>query len=165
MKQSFAIILFFFLLAIFSCKRPQTYPIVPHITFKNFIVKDTVDILDNNIKKGTLIFSFVDGDGDIGLQEGDTLPPYDSTYFYNLFLEGYYYENGIIHKDTSSVPLYFRIPYVEPQGQNKVLKGDIKVDIIYNYPILHDSIYYKFYMVDRALHKSNIETTSLIVLE
>jgi len=167
MKSLLSILLsasLFVLLTSTTCKRPEQYPIIPQISFKSFTVKDTIDALDNNIKKGTLAFTFIDGDGDIGLKPEDTVPPYDSTYYYNLFLQGYYYDNGVVTADTPAVPLYYRIPYIEPQGQNKVLKGTIKVDIIYNLPILHDSIYYEFYIVDRQLHRSNTAKTPVIVL-
>ena len=155
---------FLIMLTSTTCKRPVTYPPVPSIRFKSFTVTDTTDALDNTIKKGTLAFTFIDGDGDIGLRPEDTVPPYDSIYYFNLFLQGYYYQNGTVFADSPAVPLYYRIPYIEPQGQNKVLKGTIKVDIIYNLPILHDSIFYKFYLVDRKLHHSNTEQTPVIVL-
>ncbi len=160
---SFSIVLLFVLSASF-CERPETYSEIPSIKFKEFILKDTIDALDNPIKKGTLVFTFIDGDGDIGLMPQDTTYPFDSTHYYNLFLDGYYYENGVVVADSPSVPLYYRVPYIEPQGQNKVLKGTIKVDIIYNFPIVHDSIFYKFYILDRKFHKSNVEQTPVIVL-
>ena len=159
---SFSIIIFIFTST--SCKRPVEYSPIPQISFKSFIVKDTIDVLGNNIKKGTLSFTFIDGDGDIGLLPEDTVYPYDSIYYFNLFLQGFFYQNGQIIADSPSVPLYYRIPYIEPQGQNKVLKGTIKIDITYNYPIIHDSILYKFYLVDRKLHHSNTEQTPIIIL-
>ncbi len=166
MKSLLSILFSFIAIVILTsttCKRPVEYPPEPTISFKSFTVKDTIDALDNQIKKGTLAFTFIDGDGDIGLKPEDTVPPYDSTYYYNLFLQGYYYQNGAIVADSPAVPLYYRIPYIEPQGQNKVLKGTIKVDIIYNLPVPHDSIFYKFYIVDRKLHHSNTAQTPVIV--
>jgi len=121
MKKFFPILLVSFVFFA-SCQKPETYPIIPSIKYKEFLLKDTIDALDNHIKKGTLVFSFVDGDGDIGLTEQDTVAPYDSTYFYDLFIQGYYYQNGVAIADSPQVPLYYRIPYVEPQGQNKVYR-------------------------------------------
>jgi len=164
MKTTLLILFILYVLLIDSCKKPKVYSDIPEIKFEEFILKDTVDPLDNPVKKGILEFSFIDGDGDIGLQESDTVYPFDSTHFYNLFLDEYYYENGNVVADTPTVPLYYRIPYIEPQGQNKVLKGKIKVNIYYTYPVVHDSIFYKFFILDRKFHKSNVEKTTLIVL-
>jgi len=149
-----------------SCERIEDLPDEPKIEYDSFLLKDTVDLLDNLIKQGKLIFSFTDGDGDIGLSDADSLPPYcDSCdYHYNLFITLYEKsDTGFIPVDQE-IPLYYRIPYAVPEGQNKTLKGQIVVDFEYN-PILYDTIKYEFYIVDRALHHSNIETTPEIILQ
>ena len=63
-------------------------------------------------------------------------------------------------EDELGAPLFYRIPYIEPrEGQNKILSGEIKID--FEYPtIKYDTIMYDFYITDRALHKSNVESTS-----
>ena len=60
-----------------SCKPEEEYPIEPIVTFKDFSFTDTV-LLGNTVKRGTLTFSFTDGDGDIGF---DTISPRQNTIF------------------------------------------------------------------------------------
>lgn len=151
---------------IFSCERIEEYPDEPVIEFQSFLLKDTIDELDNQIKLGKLIFSFTDGDGDIGLSAGDTLPPYCDTcdYHYNLFISLFEKTDSEFYEADLQIPLYYRIPYAVQDGQNKTLKGQIHINFEYN-SILYDTIKYEFYMVDRALHQSNIETTPEIILQ
>jgi len=102
-----------------------------------------------------------DGDGDIGLEEHQTDPPYDA----NLYVFQYGVHKGFqIFIDTLS----FRIPYVTPEGQNKSLKGEIDVDldIIYILPPFDtiDTVKYEIYLLDRSLNQSNIITSEEISL-
>lgn len=66
-----------------SCFKNQEYPVEPMISDPSFTLLGDSAILN---------FSFTDGDGDIGLDPGDTLSPYepDSFYYYNLYID--YYE-------------------------------------------------------------------------
>ncbi|MBA7579337.1 hypothetical protein ES708_21207 [subsurface metagenome] len=66
-----------------------------------------------------------------------------------------------VDEDDLETPLNYRIPYIESEGQNKTLKGEIQVDFFYLI-IKYDTIKYKFYIVDRALHKSNDQETDTI---
>lgn len=144
-----------------GCPEIEVIPEIPEIEFLSFTLSEDVDELENIILTGELVFSFQDGDGDIGLQEPDTITPGDTT-IYNLFFtmfqktEGEYIELG---EDDLGAPLNYRIPYIEPrEGQNKILSGE--VNIRFEYPTInYDTIRYDFYITDRALHKSNIEST------
>ncbi|MBI5219677.1 MAG: hypothetical protein HY958_12175 [Bacteroidia bacterium] len=148
---------------VFSCRKPKKYSDIPEIHYKSFYLRDTNDQL-NNVKMGTLTFSFIDGDGDIGLRQGDTFPPYDSSK-YNLFTTLFQKtDSGFeeIHLDNPN----YRLPYIDvSEGQNKTVKGDIKIDFTYNYPLKYHTIKYKFYIMDRAFHKSNTDSTGEIVLK
>jgi len=164
MRHFFLIILI--AIVFFSCKKPQTYPVVPALEYKSFELKDTVDLLDNKVKKGILTVSFTDGDGDIGLDPSDTLSPFDtsSIYFYNFFIDVYKKQNDSLVLQDLLVPLRYRIQNITPLGQNKTLKGTISVSINYNYYEINDTFKYNIYIYDRALHKSNIvETPELII--
>ena len=148
-----------------SCKKPHTYSEIPEIKFKEVIVKDTTDYLDNKELLTQLIFTFVDGDGDIGLKTSDTIYPYDSAnYYYNLYIESYEIKNGKIEHINLTNPLRYRMPYVDASGQNKTLKGTIMTDIFYNYPLKYDTILYSFFIYDRSLNKSNIAYSDTIIL-
>ncbi len=148
----------------FSCQKVESLSEIPYIEFKSFELRDTIDILGNPGKIGELIFKFEDGDGDIGLEQPDSLS--SDTTAYNLFLTLFEKIDGQYQKvdeEDLETPLNYRIPYIENIGQNKTLKGEIKVEFYYYLLMLYDTIKYEFYIVDRALHSSNIETTTEIV--
>lgn len=147
-----------------SCTQIESFPPIPEIEFRSFDLRDTL-ILSNPAKIGDLVFGFVDGDGDIGWEEPDTIPPDDST-AYNLFFTLFEkIEGDFIRVDTPDIaaPINYIIPFIEREGQNKTIKGSIKVRFQYLF-INFDTIRYEFYMVDRAFNKSNVETTPEIIL-
>lgn len=154
-----------------SCFKPVAYPDEPSIEFKDFIVKGDSAILSIN---------FIDGNGDVGIDPSNLLPPFDtaSFYHYNLYLE--YYEKmegqwvkGTIDPNGNNFPtgdtinFAFRIKNLTPTGQNKTLKGVINVTlepIYYNLISNHsDSIKFRISLYDRALNRSNFVETPLIV--
>ena len=49
-------------------------------------------------------------------------------------------------------------------GQNKILRGTISVTFLYLFYSPTDTIKYDFYIKDRALHESNVASTSEIVI-
>lgn len=159
----YAVLVFPALFFLGSCHKIEQVSPIPSIGFKSFTIFDTTDILGNRSKGGRLSFSFEDGDGDLGLN-----PPVsgytDST---NLFFALYRKKNGVMVPADMNDPIFpsaYRIPYMEGQGQNKVLKGTINVTFLYLFFSVEDTIKYDFYIKDRALHESNIASTSEIVL-
>jgi len=159
----------FFLSVFFSCTKPEKYSTTPKISYIEIPVKDTLDQLGNSIKRCMLTYYLIDGDGDIGFEEGDTVSPYqiDGLYYNNLLITMYKLVDGIYYRvDTPEIgtPFYFRTKHIEPIGQNKTLKCSIYVNLDFDYPSSWDSIKFDFFMYDRALHKSNVETTPMIVL-
>lgn len=131
-----------------SCFLPEELPPEPEIKFERYtLVKDTLEPKLGSISHFIkLTISFTDGDGDIGLAEGDTLPqPY---YDNNLFINN----------------IGYRIPDITPTGQNKTLTGEIDVEIWIIPASLYDTIVYEIYLVDRALNQSNIVMAPAIVL-
>ena len=170
MKKFFNVLVFSMLLIslLMSCKKVETYPDIPEVHFKSYTAENSVDALGNEIKLVELVFTFVDGDGDIGLKQSDTIPPYVGKYKNNFFPTLYVKDNGKYKEVENIAVSNYTIPYIEPQGQNKTLKADVKVkfeytkaDTLFNY----DTLMYKFYIVDRALHQSNIDSTSDIVFK
>lgn len=148
-----------------SCLQDEEYPIIPEITFENFIL--LFNTQTQIIERGVLKISFKDGDGDIGLYQTDTAPPYD----FNLFIT--YYE--IQNKDTVEIFLVdpisgdtstfnARIPILTPKGSDKSIKGEIEDTLfIYDPTSPYDTIMFEVYLMDRALHKSNVVKTPLIL--
>lgn len=153
-----------------GCRKIEVYPDEPQITFKQVIVKDSSDILDNPVKYVKLTFEIIDGDGDIGLDEGDTTGPFhrDSSYYYNLFIKEYE-KIGDQYMEVTDVefPRNYRIPNLTPEGQNKTLKATVDIEMEYRYsavnPLPFKEFKYFFYLYDRALNKSNEDTSTLIV--
>lgn len=153
-----------------SCLKPVSYPDEPELQSVSYT------------KMGdSLLISieFTDGDGDVGLNQGDTLSPYDpgSFYHYNLYIEYFEMMNGEWVKGrldpagnnfptADTINFQYRIKNLTPVGQNKTLRGTINVTIeapYYN-PISHhnDSIKYRVSLIDRALNISNLLETELI---
>ena len=151
------------LLVLGSCTKIEHLSPIPSISFTIFTIFDTTDILGNESKAGRLNFHFEDGDGDIGLKVpsgGEA----DST---NLFFTLYRKTDGVMVPANEDDPLYpsaYRIPYMVRLGQNKILRGTISVTFLYLFYLPTDTISYDFYLKDRALHESNVATTSEIVI-
>ena len=141
-----------------SCLKPKEFPIEPSIEYKDFTV------INDSAK---LTITFTDGDGDIGLEEDEIYPPYDtsSRYHFNFFVE--YWEkdiNGIWSKGQNlkgeDLIFSYRLPVITPEGKHKALKGEIEVGLApyyYNLTSPMDTIefMYKVQLVDRELNESN----------
>jgi hypothetical protein len=153
-----------------ACPAPQNYPVEPEITFKNITLSDSVDLLGNQVKQFKLGFHVVDGDGDIGYNDYDTTGVFgkDSEYYYNLFSKLFEVKNGETIEVVEAAPRNYRIPYVQPLGQNTTLIADIfiNMDFVYNSSdeLPYDSVMFEFYIYDRTLHKSNVEQSIVVKL-
>ncbi len=152
-------------LVVWSCTKPQVYPPEPYIEFDSFTLTDTIDPLDNPAIAGNLLISFIDGDGDIGLTEADTFPPYDTIYDKNLFLSIFAKEDGEFVEQELTVPIAYRIKDISPKGQNKTLKGKINVLLYYDNSFTYDTFKYSIFIYDRDLNKSNVIFTPDLILE
>ena len=151
------------LLTLGSCTKIEKLSPIPSISFTNFTIFDTTDILGNQTKAGRLNFHFEDGDGDIGLQ----VPSGGQADSTNLFFSLYRKIDGVMEPADEDDPLYpssYRIPYMVRLGQNKILRGTISVTFLYLFYLPTDTIIYDFYLKDRALHDSNLATTSEIII-
>jgi len=152
------------LLLVAGCEKitPQ-YPDEPVIDYQGFGLYITVDALNNKTLVGRLSFGFTDGDGNVGLPPlidtvGISMP--DSVK-YNFFLQLYDlqgYEYVKVPVEDGGL-LKYRIPYLDKQP----LSGTIDLDIFYPL-IIHDTIFYTFYIYDRDFNTSNTDTTEVIVL-
>ena len=148
-----------------GCPAPRVLPDEPKIEFTSFILDEKTDALGNLTLTGELRFDFEDGDGDIGIDAPfDSITAPDSI-MYNLFLTIHEKVDGQYMKVDPSVmetPPYYRVPPLDREGQNKTLSGEIMIDIQY-LVIEYDTIKYSFYLMDRAFHRSNVDTTTEIV--
>jgi hypothetical protein len=166
MKTSSKIILIFLLLVVLgftSCLKKEEYPIEPVIQWESYSVLTDSRGYDS---LGFLKISYTDGDGDIGLFDSDTVAPYK----YNLFVKMFQMKNGslqeIIFPDTN-INLNGRIPILTPAGRNKNIKGKIQlmIEMYFAAPELSsDTIAFDLYILDRALHKSNVVSSPLYLV-
>lgn len=166
---------------LFSCKEKEIYPEVPALEWQRnyfFIEQDAFGINDTLIG---IVLTYKDGDGDIGLNDGDTFPPYDrqsdtlgiirNPYFYNLNVEYLEMKDGvlgpfIIPNTTDTFKLQARIASLTPDGVHKAIRGDINYQFSPPlYPGLRsDSVLLRVRLTDRALHQSNVVESPWIIL-
>lgn len=142
-----------------ACIEPVEYPIIPEISYKDFSMTSSIDILDNEVQRAVLTMHITDGDGDIGLNDSDTTGHFDadSIYYNDLFLILYEKIDGQFVEKELIVPHNYRVPYIQPQGQVRSISADIQVTLDYtNGTFVSDTIMYEFYLYDRSLNKSNI---------
>jgi len=163
MERLFKYILTLIIFSITGCGEIETYPDTPVINYKDYTIYLTTDDLGNEIVLIELNIEFTDGDGDIGFKQ-PSLPNVPDSIKFNLYLSLYDYKNGQFEEveDTLGTQNY-RIPYIEREGQNKALKGNIYVELEYQ-RIIYDTIFYSFYIVDRKFHKSNVDSSDVIIL-
>ena len=159
--KAFSKIVFIILLSsiLFACKKSEQFSDVPYLEFRKYQIKDSVDALGNLAKICELHLYFVDGDGDIGLFDEDSIPPFD----YNLFVNYFEIQNDSLSQIDVSPPFHIRIPNLTPSGQNKSLKVNVKYDVNITYRN-SDTIKFDLKLFDRALNESDWVGTGLITL-
>lgn len=161
-KISFIVIISTLILS--SCLKPEEYPLEPIVTYERFNVMND---------SATLVVSFTDGDGNIGLRQSDTTGDFSpNKYFHHNFFVEYYEKDdalGWVRGKTltgDDIEFLYRIPYLTPNGNNKALKGEIEVTIeptYYNpFSTQSDTIMYKIYLADRNLNISNVVESTII---
>ncbi|MDR2979911.1 MAG: hypothetical protein LBV02_05690 [Bacteroidales bacterium] len=146
-----------------ACEPQLQYSIIPEITeytgFEYYIDEYF------NSPKGTLSFTFTDGDGDVGLSEADTMSPFDrnSEYHYNLYIFYYEKQHGEFVKIETSQPLHTRIPMLSNYTPESI-EVKFSIDLDLNPFSEFDTIQLEFFIYDRELHKSNVIVTPELVL-
>ncbi|MBR5982301.1 MAG: hypothetical protein IK025_01070 [Bacteroidales bacterium] len=141
-----------------SCKQEEEYPDEPTVSFKEFTFADTV-LLGNTVKRGTLTFSFTDGDGDIGF---DTVQPRQNT----IFMTKHKMKDNVLTQMDLLVDLDYFVERIYDDDKKHAISGDIKIEDLNEYAMsFGDTIMYKFYIVDRAGNHSNTDSTGLIIVK
>jgi hypothetical protein len=146
-----------------SCSKELDYSIIPAIEFKDLQVFKNANGRDQYIK---MTIGYIDGDGDLGLKQSDTFPPYhqESNYYYNMFIDYYEYVDGKfiqVRPEVSGIPIgdtirfLYRFPYLSPATGSKALKGEIEWTSDQIPVIKSNTVRFSVYIYDRALNKSN----------
>ncbi len=135
-----------------SCTKKSCNEDIPTIKFYRF------DQFDDKTAK--LIINFTDCNGDIGLNQADSIEPYR----YNFFMEYFEKQNGTWANINPVIPYYYRIPILY-NGSDDSVEGDIEISMAsyYNPYSDYDTIKFQIHIMDRALNKSNIVETSEII--
>lgn len=152
-----------------NCKKAPVYPLVPVIAFDSL----SLTTLDEH-ELVTLYVSFTDGDGDLGVLEGDTTTnvyPVDITgtgdyanIQANIFMQDIRSGYEILH--------VYSLPYLTPNSNQKAIKGQIEIDMKdlvcrgdkVRDGYVQDTIFPKLYIVDRAENQSNtIDLPAIII--
>lgn len=157
--------------AIYSCEEPEIYPIIPEIKFEDFLLHYNSGI--NAYDRGVLKISFKDGDGDIGLQQWEQNPPYDYNFFISLYEikngDSVEYINVIYNPSTQTfdtITFNQRIPMLTPSGPEKSISGEIEDTLdVFNPDYQLDTVFFKVFIRDRALHESNTIVTPTMKLK
>jgi hypothetical protein len=161
---------------IYGCKQNEIYPVIPEIAFKDaYVLYDNT----NTASEIVVTFTYRDGDGDIGLDDKDTLSPYNpdtlgnngsilNRFYYNVWGDYYYKSDGeyikpVIPFTSDTIFRDVRVSNLTPEGKHKAIRGDIRITI---FPISNfgDTAKIKVRLIDRALHVSNeVETPDLLL--
>lgn len=170
------------LIGFYGCKKSEIFSIIPEIDFQSYYLT-----LDPDLPTDTLIgivFGYKDGDGDIGLDAKDTLPPFNSVlnknneelniYHNNLIIEYLTQKEdgsfGVVIKPGSSDTLIYRarVENITPEGKFKAIRGTIDWRISppkpAAYPGLSRTIKLRLRIFDRGLHQSNVIESPIIRL-
>lgn len=154
MKKNIFIIILISILFL-KCEKAETYSEIPEIKYLGFNVIEGDG--EYTITEGILTFSFVDGNGDIGfIENSDTAIDIKIP---DIILIEYNMGDSIFSNiDT----IEYLLPYFNEGVYRKHIKGEIDINLprtIFS----NDTVYYEFYIFDRAGHKSNIEITPEII--
>ncbi|NUM31757.1 MAG: hypothetical protein HUU47_05470 [Bacteroidetes bacterium] len=169
MKKSIKILCFVLILN--ACKDEPSGLLAPQISIGKITMYKNNKGNDSIIK---LSIKYSDNDGDLGLSESDTQPPFNfgNEYFYNLKIKYLTNKNGIwqqVLKTGTNDTINFnqRFKRLNESKKKRKVYGEFEVRIPASpYPgIFPDSVRMECMISDRSLHKSNFATTDIIILK
>ncbi len=180
MKKWTLITLCSLLLVVCACQKRVEYPIEPKITYEGFTYLMNPDSTFSG--EGIISFSYTDGDGDLGLDDSDTLPPFGfhDTYYYNMVVDYLKSENGVFvktpllspHVPTSpddtlvlydTVTFNARFKRLRDSEEPKAISGSMDYKLTVQNPFSpNDTVKFEIRIFDRALHESNVIQTDPI---
>jgi hypothetical protein len=140
-------------LVYYSCNRAPNFPDYPQIEF----VSITPNRVHNN-DSVSVVFSFKDGNGDIGRASHDSISSHA-----DILLIDNRVSNPNLPKDT----LPFWVPDITPFGKVKAVSGTMRVEVngVFQRPGHNpDTLTYTIVLKDRAGHRSNGVATSKVVI-
>ena len=160
--------------AVLSCQKPVEYPIEPHIAYEGFTYLLNADSTFSG--EGIVSFTYTDGDGDLGLDDSDTLPPFGfhDAHYYNMIVDYLKCVNGTYVKTPllswnaqtqtyDTVTFNARFRRLRDSEEPKAISGKMEYKLTVQNPLSpNDTIKFEIRVVDRALHESNTIQTEAI---
>ena len=180
MKKRYLLGLFLMALAVCSCQKPVEYPVEPKIAYEGFTY--LFNAYSTFSGEGVISFSYTDGDGDLGLDDNDTLPPFgfNDTHYYNMVIDYLKSENGVFVKtpllsphvptgpaDTlvlfDTVTFNARFKRLRDSEEPRAISGTMDYKLTVQNPFSpNDTVKFEIRILDRALHESNVIQTEAI---
>jgi hypothetical protein len=173
MKKTITI-LFAILIAMAACKKKLEYPIEPAITYQGLTYLMNADsTLSGEI---ILSISYTDGDGDLGLDDADTLYPFgpNDPHYYNLIIDymkwdgNDFVETPLLNwnqqtQSFDTISFNARFKRLVFNDEEASISGVIDYTMMVFNPLSpNDTIKFRAHILDRALHESNtIETDAI----
>jgi hypothetical protein len=146
------------LVGAYGCKPDPVFPAEPMLTFKEFIQEPGSDSL-------RIVFSFTDGDGDIGVAVNNP-DPNMKVYLYGPNAAGTFIplQNLQTADTTDTLTYQYRIPPLST-GQSG-LEGDIYITVYKSFLLLsgEDTLQFDAFLKDQSNHKSAIIRTPTVIL-
>ena len=144
------------LLACISCTKDQSISNLPKLEWTDYEWISTEVPGSGTVDRIRVRLFFQDGDGNIGLEEDQTSPPFDtsSAFYYNLWVRYFEKQADSMVEIITLQPYSTRLPNLTPIGQNKILEGTIEYDLDVTQS-LSDSVAFSFRIADRDLNLSN----------
>lgn len=172
MKKTITFLLLLFLAV--ACQEKVEYPIEPRVSYEGLgYLMDTDSTLTGEV---ILHIGYTDGDGDLGLDDSDTLYPFglNDPYYYNLIID-YLKWDGTAFVETpllswnqttqsyDTISFNARFKRLIFTDEEKAISGTIDYTLnTYNPLSPNDTIKFRIHLIDRALHESNaIETDAI----
>ncbi len=166
-------------LIVTACQKTVEYPIEPKITYESFTYLFNADSTFSG--QGILSFSYTDGDGDLGLDDSDTIAPFglNDAHYYNMIIDYMKSVNGEFVKvpllsphvaiDSADTQLYDTVSFnarfhrLRDSEEPKAISGTMEYTLTVQNPLSpNDTIKFEIHILDRALHESNVIQTEPI---
>lgn len=169
------------MLAVLSCQKPVEYPIEPRVEYQGFTYLFNADSTFSG--EGIISFYYTDGDGDLGLDDTDTISPFgfNDAHYYNLIIDYLRCVNGVFVKtpllsphvpshpaDTlvlfDTVTFNARFKRLRDSEEPRAISGTMDYKLTVQNPLSpNDTVKFEIHILDRALHESNVIQTDAII--
>ena len=176
MKKTLVILLLG-ILGLAACQKKVEYPIDPVVSYQGMAyVMNADSTLTGEVM---LSISYTDGDGDLGLDDADTLYPFgpNDPHYYNLIIDYLKWDGNTFvetpllswNQQTQSydtISFNARFKRLVFHDEVKPISGTIDYKMmVYNPLSPSDTVKFRVHLIDRALHESNTIETDAVWFE